>query len=107
MNKHLAILVSCLVTIGLSIFLYKLLILKFPLLPDLETEKWDIEVRIDFKAADKPVKLTLYIPRSDQRYSILDERFVSQGYGLSTRKKDHNRIAVWSQRKVSGPQVGS
>ncbi len=105
MNKHLAVLVSCLVTIGLSIFLYKLLILKLPLLPDLETEKWDIEVRIEFKAENKPVKLTLYIPQSDQHYSIVDERFVSQGYGLSTRKKDHNRIAIWSQRKVSGPQV--
>lgn len=104
-RHHLAILVSILSIIGLSIFSYKYFVMQFPLFPDLKTETWDVEVRVEFEGQNKPVKLTMYLPQSDQRYWILDERFVSQGFGLSTRRKGHNRIAIWSQRKTSGQQV--
>lgn len=104
-NRHLTILVSILSLIGLSLFCYKFFILHFPLLPDMQTNTWDMEVRVSFEAKNAPVRLTMYLPQSDLRYSILDERFISDGFSLTTRKIDSNRIAVWKQHEVSGQQL--
>lgn len=104
-NRHLTILVTILTLIGLSLFSYKYFVLHFPLVPDMQTDSWDLEVRVSFKASNAPVKLTMYLPESGSRYSILDERFVSEGYDLTTRKTDSNRIALWKQQGISGQQI--
>ena len=103
-KRHLYILTLALCVLGLSIFLYKTLVLKFPLAAEEQSELWDIEVHISFQAKSKPVKVSLFLPKNTRRYAIIDENFISQGFGLSTIKDDQNRKANWSKRQVNGKQ---
>jgi len=103
-RRHLYLLASALLATGLLIFFYKAFILNFPLKPNAQVENWDIEMRMSFKAQDKPVKLSLLLPPRQGTYNIVDERFISKGYGLNTGKKINNRQVVWSVRKAKGEQ---
>ncbi|MDY6864267.1 MAG: UUP1 family membrane protein [Thermodesulfobacteriota bacterium] len=106
MNKyHLYILTLSLTFIGLGIFAYKTVFLKFPIMPQARSNIWDIEVRISFIAHDTPVKVSLFIPKSTTQYSIIDENFISRGYGLITKKTGGNRRIIWSARKIKGDQI--
>lgn len=106
MNKrHLYILVLSLTLSGLGLFAYKALILQFPLVPDTTALLWNLEVHAAFTAQDKPIKVGIYIPRNTSQYVILDENFISQGYGLTTTTPEEgNRRAIWSIRKANGKQ---
>ncbi|KPK40296.1 MAG: hypothetical protein AMJ69_02795 [Gammaproteobacteria bacterium SG8_47] len=103
-NRSLYTLVAILVACALLMVGYKVLVLQFPLLPDTEVDAWDIEVGLSFVAQGGPVKVTLYQPRQGSPYAIVDERFVSQGFGFSSRRVDGNRQVVWSARNLRGEQ---
>ena len=55
-----------------------------------------------FVSLNKPVKVSLYIPRSTAGFVVMDENFVSRGFGLTTTSEAGNRQALWSIRKTSG-----
>ncbi|MEZ4753057.1 MAG: UUP1 family membrane protein [Bdellovibrionota bacterium] len=104
-NTSLYIYSALLAAIGLSVFLYKIFVLNFPVTPNAETAIWTIESRVFFSVReDKPVKLELLIPKSTPKYTIHDESFVSWGYGLTTEVNEGNRTAVWSIRRTGGEQ---
>ena len=49
MNKrHIYLLALTLTVIGLSVFLYKALVLHFPLRPEAESFLWNVEAKITF-----------------------------------------------------------
>ncbi len=104
-NRHLYILAGGLAGLGLAMFLFKLLVLGFPLSPNRQSNVWDVEVRVAFTAQGQPVKASLLIPKETNRFTVLDENFVSRGYGLTTANVDGNRRASWSLRSARGPQV--
>ncbi len=104
-KRHLYLLAGALVLLGLGTFLYKAFVLDFPLVPDTQSDSWDIEVRAAFKAYNVPVKLSLYVPRSNNQYAILDENFISRGYGLTAKRSESNRQVVWSIRQARGEQA--
>ena len=97
-KTHLYLLALGLTVVGLGIFLYKVLVLEFPLLPETHANVWNVEARITFVALNKPVKVSLHIPRNSKRFAIMDESFISRGYGLTTvlENKFGNRQALWS-----------
>ncbi len=101
-KRHLYILTAVLCALGLGIFLYKTLILKFPLVAETQSKLWDIEVRLSFQAKNQPIKVSLFLPKNTRRYAIIDENFISQGFGFSTSKDDKNRKAIWSKRQAKG-----
>lgn len=104
-TRHLYILAFGLVLCGLGLFLYKTIVLQFPLVPDTSALLWNLEVQARFTAQDKPIKIGIYIPRNTAEFVILDENFISQGYGLiTTTPEEGNRRAIWSIRKASGKQ---
>ena len=103
-KRHLYILVLILSLTGLGLFAYKALVLQFPLVSKSQTGLWDVEVHLTFFAKNKPVKANLYLPRNTRRYAIIDENFISRGYGLITVKDDQNRQATWSIRQADGKQ---
>ena len=41
--------------------------------------------------------------RSTRRLAVVDENFISRGFGLTTTIVDANRQAVWAVRRASGP----
>lgn len=104
-KRHLYILSAVLVLLGLGTFLYKAFVLDFPLVPDTQADSWDIEVRAAFTADTGPVKLSLFVPHSNAQYAILDENFISRGYGFTVKRKEGNRQVVWSIRQARGKQV--
>lgn len=97
-------LAAILTVIGLALFLFKWLMLGYPLTPGTHADVWDVEVRLRFTANGVPVKLSLFIPSSTYPYSVIDENFVSHGYGLATTHPSGNRKATWSIRHASGSQ---
>lgn len=89
---------------GLGLWLYKALALGFPVLPSEKSDLWEVEARVKFSARGRPVKVSLFIPRSTQRLAVVDENFISRGFGLTMTIVDANRQAVWAVRRASGPR---
>ena len=106
-NKKLYTLAAVLVLTALAVFSYKTLILKYPLQPQAQSDVWSIETRVRFDAKGKSVKLNMMLPQSGRTHTVVDEQFVSRGYGMNTRKaKDSdNRKVFWSVRRAKGEQV--
>jgi hypothetical protein len=88
--------------IGSGVFLYKWLVLEFPLTSNEESENWVVESRISFVARNRPVKVDFFVPKSNENYLILEESFVKHGFGLSTFNEGENRRAIFAIRKANG-----
>lgn len=103
MNRtHFTLLVLTLIGVGLVLFLYKLIELRYPLSPRATTTEWELEASVSFVAKNQPVKVALFIPRSLERITILDEHFISRGFGLTSAVKGGNRQAAWFARQERG-----
>lgn len=101
----ISLVLSCL---GLALFLYKVYYLDFPILPKTASQSWHIEAKVEFMPKwNTPVKLTMMLPQNNGNYVLVDENFISQGYGLSTLNDEasKNRMGIWSKRKANGEQV--
>lgn len=103
-RRHLYILISLLSLVGLTVFSYKIFFLGFPLVPDVSIDLWSVEARVTFRAKNAPVKVTLNIPHNFSRFILIDESFMSHGYGLNTEITNEGRVAIWSMRKAKGEQ---
>lgn len=104
-RKHLYILCILLCAVGALTFAYKVLVVEMPLAPDHRAEIWRADVRIKFTGQGKPVKVTLMIPASTDSHTLIDQTFISPGYGLATTVANGNRRAVFTTRKESGEQT--
>ena len=106
MNRlHLYLLCLLLTAIGSGLFLYKVLVLRFPMVAEAEESIWQVEARVTFTAIGKSTKVQLFLPRSTPLLSVVNESFISRGYGLTTKKAGNNRQATWSARKAMGRQT--
>ena len=101
------ILALALFLIGGALFLYKWRVLGYPLLSQEETRIWTVEATIQFDAGEPamPVKATLQIPGLTPGFAILDENFVSRGFGFTTRYVAGGRQVQWAVRRAQGPQT--
>lgn len=104
-RRHLYWLAGGLAGLGLGLFLFKLLLLEYPLAREQQSALWDIEVKASFTAAGGPAKLGLYIPKDTRRFQLVDENFVSVGYGLATSRPGPNRQVTWTVRRAKGQEV--
>jgi len=104
-DTHLYWLAGSLALLGLGLFLVKLLVLDYPLSPGGQSALWDIEVKASYVANGGPAKLSLYLPRDSRHFQLVDENFVSVGYGLATSRPGANRKVTWSVRRARGRQV--
>jgi hypothetical protein len=103
-NRQVYILAALLAFIAIAVFAYKVMVLKLPLQADTQVNTWDIEVTVGFQASGGPAKVELYLPQTEGRYELSDERFISGDYGLAIRRYVSNRRAVWSVRSAHGQQ---
>jgi hypothetical protein len=94
-----------LTALSLGLFLYKALVLRFPVTPGAEESIWHVEARLTFTAKGKSTKVRFLIPQNTPSLSVLNESFISRGYGLTTKKVGPNRQATWSTRKATGRQT--
>lgn len=104
-NRQLYILALLLAVAGLAIFVYKFNTLGFPLKAAEQTQVWNVEAAVNFEPGPTAVKVTLQIPSLTPGFTLLDESFVSRGFGLSTHNTTNGREAQWAVREASGPQT--
>lgn len=104
-NRHIYVLSAVLSLLAIALFVYKARVLGFPLTPQAETQVWNIEAAVSFEPGPAAVKATLRIPSLTPGFALLDENFVSRGFGLTTRNAPAGREAQWALRQASGPQT--
>ncbi len=104
-NRHIYVLSAVLALIGLALFAYKAQVLGFPLQPQEQTRVWTIEAAVRFDPGPAAVKLNLRIPSLTPGFSILDENFISRGFGHALRNVEAGRESQWTLRQASGPQT--
>jgi len=104
-KRHLYGLIITLFLVGIGIFFYRHLVLDVPLTETEDVNSWMIEANLRFSAErNMPVKASFSIPYMSPYFTILDEYFISQNYGVTTNLSGYNRHVVWSLRRSNGPQ---
>lgn len=102
---HTLLLAATLTLIGLGMFAYKVH-LGVPLSEGDAAQVWTIEARVSFTPnRDQPIKVRLKLPHKMPGFAILNENFVSRGYGLNTSDENGGREAVWAVRRARNPQA--
>ncbi|HEY6645257.1 inactive transglutaminase family protein [Povalibacter sp.] len=104
-NRHIYLLAALLTTLALSLFAYKAKVLGFPVMPKSQTQIWTIEAAVSFTPGPAAVKVTLRVPALTPGYSLMDENFISRGFGVTTRPAPAGREAQWAVREASGEQT--
>lgn len=105
MNRlHLFLLTAILTLGGLGLFVYKALVLEFPLVPGQLIPVWTVEAHVSFRARNNSVKVELLIPPPSIHHQAINEKFISRDYGFHLEQLQDNRKAVWAVRKASGRQ---
>lgn len=99
------IIAGLLIAIGSFIFIYKSQVLGFPVQPDAETEVWTVEVTVSFDAGPGPIKANLYIPGLTPGFAILEENYLSRGFGYTPAYVDGGRQVQWTRRRARGVQT--
>ncbi len=102
---HLLFVVLLLTVVGLSVAWYKYNTLGFPLTPDRETETWTVEAQIAVNPGQAPASVHFALPTDPPHYSVLDESYVSRGWGLTNQFTKRQREAVWTKRDPEGKQT--
>jgi hypothetical protein len=92
-----------LLSIGGLIIAYKVIFLGFPLLPDLDSDVWTVQVRLEIAPEDGPVKASLLLPSRPSGYVISKENYISRRFGLTVDEDMFRRQADWAIRRLSAP----
>lgn len=109
-HRHLWILASFLIIFALSLFVYKVYFLGLPLNPTAQTSVWAIEAKMTFNVPKGAVQVKLLLPPRQPNFNVVDENFISRGYGVTHPHYDEslpmtNRESLWSLRRASGNQT--
>ena len=104
-KTQLYLLALILAAVGIAGFYYKWKVLRFPVTPQSESEVWEVQARVEFKARSGPNKVTLQIPHNPPGYSVIDENFVARNYGMNIERSRGAREVQWQIRRASGAQA--
>ena len=106
LTLHLKILIATLVTLGIAITAYQILVLGIPVTEDETDDLWNIDAKVEFVANPKDsVKVQMFVPPLSRDYISLNESFISNNYGVNVNRADGNRKVTWSARKANGNQT--
>ena len=94
-----------LAAVGLGLMAYKVVVLGYPLLPATESHVWTVQARFTIDSYTRPVKAVLQLPSKPPGFVILDENFVSRGFGLNLTEEGIWREAQWAIRQAAGRQT--
>lgn len=97
--------VGLLTASGLGLTLYKVVVFGFPLWPAEESQVWTVQARFTVDSYTRPIKVVLQIPFQPPGFAILDENFVSRGFGLTIVHEESGREAHWAIRQAAGRQT--
>jgi len=97
-----AVLVMLFTALALLIMYLKVTQLHMPLLPGEETEIWTVEARIDFTGRNGTSRVDFTLPQPTAGFTVVNENFVSRGFGLNIAEVAGYREAVWTLRRSPG-----
>ncbi len=98
MNRAAALTGALLVTIGLSIFAWKTLVLHLPVLPSDVENLWRVELEIDARGSGERGSIRAALPDSDAQQEIFDERQTNDRLVFTIRTDKDQRTGIWSGR---------
>lgn len=104
-NLHVYVLALTLIIISVALCIYKVTVLKLPLLPAEQAHIWAVEARISFDANKKPAKVDFVLPNAPPGYMVLDESYISGRYGMSLQTIEDRRMVEWTLRRPKGDQT--
>jgi hypothetical protein len=99
------VLAAILAAVGVSLFLYKWLVLGFPLFEKQQTPAWTIETSIRFDSGPGSIKVNLQIPNLTPGFGKLDHYSVSKNFGFGVNYAGGGREAQWTVRRADGRQT--
>ena len=99
-NRQWIVLSLALLAVGGLVFAYKVFWLGFPPLPDLESEVWTVQVRLEIRPEDGPVRASLILPSRSSGFMVSKENFISRGFGLTVEEDLFRRQADWAIRHM-------
>ncbi len=96
-----------LIAAGLSVFLFKIISLGYPLAPGAMATVWDFEIFLEFDGRDEPARIEVYLPAGDVERTFPQEQFYNGPFGLNlvTETETRNRKAIWTYRYPSNRKV--
>jgi hypothetical protein len=96
--------VSALVLAGLGMALLRHVNTELPFAPGQERSVWLVEARVDFRAGNEPITVSLSIPERLRHFELGDEQSAAPGYGFALVEEGGDRRIEWTRRSASGPQ---
>ena len=102
MSKHRQWIVLSLVLLLLGglIFTYKVVRLGFPVMPDMTSKAWTVQVRLEIQPEDGPARADLKLPSRSRGFTLSRENFISRGFGLTMDEETFRRQAHWAIRDL-------
>jgi hypothetical protein len=104
-KSQLYLLALLIAAVGIGAFVYKWKVLGFPVLPVAETEVWEVQARVEFKARPGGNKVTLQVPENPPGYAVLNDNFVARGFKPTEQKGKGAREIIWQARRATGTQA--
>jgi len=99
-SKQWVVLAILLLLISAATFYYKVYKLGFPLLPEMTSQVWSVQARLELHHRSGPVKATLELPFHSSGFAVTEENFVSRGFGLTLAEEPNGRRAEWAIRRL-------
>ncbi|HET7843818.1 MAG TPA: inactive transglutaminase family protein [Xanthomonadales bacterium] len=104
-KSQLYLLALLIAAVGIGAFVYKWKVLGFPVLPVAETEVWEVQARVEFKARTGGNKVTLQLPKDPPGYAILDDLPFGAGFKPTVQEANNAREVIWQARRATGTQT--
>ena len=102
-NRQWIVLSLILIVFGSLILAFKVVRLGFPSMPDMESEAWSIQARVELEPRSGPARVSMLLPSRPTGYSVSEENFISRRFGLTLDEDTFWRQANWAVRRMRGP----
>ena len=89
---------AALIALGASVFAWKVLVARVPLLPAQGERLWRVELEISVRGRGQRGSVRAALPSTEPGQRIMDEGVVSQQLDHSVRNEPGGRVAVWGGR---------
>lgn len=102
-NRQWVVLSLLLIVFGSLVLAFKVVRLGFPPLPDMESEAWAIQARVELEPRSGPARVSMVLPSRTTGYTLGEENFISRRFGLTLEENTFWRQANWAVRRMRGP----
>jgi len=89
---------AALVAFGAGVFLWKVLWLDLPIVPERARHLWGVELRVSARGIGGLGSVRAVLPAPERSQLVVDERASSDRLGFTIRQEGDERIGVWSGR---------